>query len=390
MHIITPTQHIKWRRRIASVALNTTQNLLTPVLHITISALVVRLASQAMWGEFVTWIITVQLVANILAWGNKEYLLRQFSHHPHQMSALWWSAFLPRLFVLCLICPPLVLVERGWLFAVWLIPSFIAQSFDVMIVYRKHFAFAVLTELGITAGIGMALVMLDVITLNRLFALFIIGAWCKALMYTARYTALIRQSHPQRGEGMAYFRRALPFFLLGLSGMLASRIDLYTLSAIASKRDVAAYQVAINLLLYLQASANYILIPFVKTLYRLDRVIIQKIVARLFMLGCLIVPVAVVAMTVLIAWVYNLSYPPAFWWVAGLFALPIFAYLPIIHWLYGQEAQMFVLWVNLIGAGCNAILNLMLIPSLGITGALTASAICQWGMLIIYLFRNLP
>lgn len=414
MHTLTPTQQTKWRKRAVSIMLNSIQNLLTPALNITISALVIRVASRDLWGEFVSWLITAQLVAHILAWGNKEYLLRQFSQHPNQIIGAWWSAFVPRLLLLVLICPILIFLDGGWLLILWIAPLFIAQSLDVMVIFRKHFAFAVMTETALTIGMLLALLLADSITQSRLFAVFIIGAWCKALVYGWRYQQILNltpKSPLQSGEGTlihndnkkipplhamgrglgggVYFRLALPFFLLGLSGMLASRIDLYTLSAIAPKSDVASYQVVINILLYVQASANFILIPFVKTLYRLDKPTIQKIAMRLFVVGCLIMPIAIIGINLLVGWVYELSYPPMFWWMAGLFALPIFGYLPVIHRLYGQNAQVYVLWVNIIGAVCNGVLNLMLIPILGITGALTASAICQWGMLVAYIFRNL-
>ncbi len=391
MYILTSTQRQKWRKRAISIVLNSIQNLLTPAFNITISALVIRLASRDLWGEFVSWLITAQLVAHILAWGNKEYLLRQFSQHPDQIIGAWWSAFVPRLALFLLICPVLLLLDSGWLLILWIAPLFIAQSLEVMVIFRKHFAFAVMTEMTLTIGMLMALVLADSITQSRLFAIFIIGAWGKAGVYVWRYKKVLeaRGFAPLALAHIVYFRLALPFFLLGLSGMLASRIDLYTLSAIAPKSDVASYQVVINILLYVQAGANFILIPFVKTLYRLDKPTIQKIAMRLFIVGCLIMPVAIMGINLLVGWVYELSYPPMFWLMAGLFALPIFGYLPIIHRLYGQNAQGYVLWVNIIGAVCNGALNLMLIPPLGITGALTASAICQWAMLVAYICRNL-
>lgn len=383
-----------------SIALNTLQNLLTPALNITLSALVVRIASRELWGEFIGWLITAQLLAHILAWGNKEYLLRQFSQQPHQLAEMWRQAFLARFLLYVVICPVVLIFDGGWLLIIWIAPLFMAQSYDVLVIFRRHFAFAVLTDTVLSGGMLVGLIAGGDITLGWLFAVFIIGTWCKALVYVLRYHHLLDIRHyqttivglrssSQRVVDVGYFRHALPFFLLGLSGMLASRIDLYTLSAIAPKGDVAMYQVAINLLLYVQAGANFILVPFIKTLYRLDKPIINKIARRLFVFGCLIMPIAVMGIALVIGWIYDLHYPSGFWLMAGLFALPIFGYLPIIHRLYGQNAQSDVLWVNIIGAGCNGVLNLMLIPPLGITGALTASAICQWAMLLAYIWRNL-
>jgi hypothetical protein len=456
----TITQRTKWRKRATSIMLNSIQNLLTPALNISISALVIRLASRELWGEFVSALITAQLIAHILAWGNKEYLLRQFSQHPQTIPQAWREVFISRFAVFLLICPVLLFLNGG-LYIVWIAPLMIAQSFEVLIVYRRGFAYAVFAEMTITGGMLTAL-LLGNITQDRLFAVFIIGAWCKAGLYAwrfrevwlnynappsptlpplhrgreqnipplhemgrglgggdenmrttrmsskwTRYIVSLRPFYRGReqkipplhemGRGLeggakidfAYFRLALPFFLLGLSGMLASRIDLYTLSALAPKSDVAAYQVVINLLLYIQAGANFILIPFVKTIYRLDEATIRKMAIRLFLAGCVIIPPALILLRWLIGVVYDLTYADAFWLMGGLFVLPIFGYLPIIHRLYGQNAQNFVLWVNIAGAIGNGVLNLMLIPPLGILGALTASAISQWVMLVAYVFRNL-
>jgi len=402
MDTFTNTQRTKWRKRASSIILNSIQNLLTPALNITISALVIRIASRDLWGEFVSALITAQLIAHFLAWGNKEYLLRQFSQHPQTIISAWREAFITRFVLFLLICPLLILLNGG-LYILWIAPLMIAQSFEVMIVYRRHFAYAVFTEMAITVFMLIAL-LIGEIDQSRLFAVFIIGAWGKAGAYAWQYREMLINHHfpplhemgrgagggdkNRSGVNLVYFRLALPFFLLGLSGMLASRIDLYTLSALASKSDVASYQVVINLLLYIQAGANFILIPFVKTIYRLDEATIRKIAIRLFLAGCITIPTLLIFLRMLINWVYDLQYADAFWVMSGLFTLPIFGYLPIIHRLYGKNVQNFVLWVNIAGAIGNGILNLIFIPPMGILGALTASAICQWGMLVVYIIRN--
>mgnify|MGYP001191782255 CR=1 FL=1 len=406
MDTFTNTQRTKWRKRASSIILNSIQNLLTPALNITISALVIRIASRDLWGEFVSALITAQLIAHFLAWGNKEYLLRQFSQYPQTIIPTWREVFITRFALFLLICPAL-LIANGGLYILWIAPLMIAQSFEVMIVYRRHFAYAVFTEMMITAFMLISL-LIGEIDQSRLFLVFIIGAWCKAGLYVWRYRGgmIIRHVSPSppfhkgreqkiptlhetgSGVNLSYFRLALPFFLLGLSGMLASRIDLYTLSALASKSDVASYQVVINLLLYIQAGANFILIPFVKTIYRLDGATIRKIAIRLFFVGCITIPPLLIFLRMLIGWVYELHYDDAFWLMSGLFALPIFGYLPIIHRLYGKNSQNFVLWVNIAGAIGNGILNIIMIPPMGILGAITASAICQWGMLVVYILRN--
>ncbi|HRF97613.1 MAG TPA: hypothetical protein PLZ51_20540, partial [Aggregatilineales bacterium] len=183
MHTLTPTQRLKWRKRAVSVALNSAQNLLMPALNIMISALVIRLASRDLWGQFVSALITAQLIAHVLAWGNKEYLLRHFSKHPNSIASAFWAVFIPRLTLFLAICPILLIIDGGILHIFWIFPLFIAQSFEVMVVFRRHFAFAVVLEMMLTVGMLGALLTAETITQNLLFTVFILSAWARAGVY---------------------------------------------------------------------------------------------------------------------------------------------------------------------------------------------------------------
>ena len=57
-----------------------------------------------------------------------------------------------------------------------------------------------------------------------------------------------------------------------------------------------------------------------------------------------------------------------------------FSYLGSVRnvWLLAEEKQKYLFWINLLGAVANVILNLLLIPSMGINGAALASLITQF------------
>jgi hypothetical protein len=88
----------------------------------------------------------------VLAWGNKEYLLRAFSFDPVHVAESWQTNLLTRLalfpafalVVLLLAWSPI----QAWLLVLWTLGLVICQSFEVLIVYRRAFLVSIGVELG--------------------------------------------------------------------------------------------------------------------------------------------------------------------------------------------------------------------------------------------------
>ncbi|NIP28826.1 MAG: hypothetical protein GWO38_34725, partial [Phycisphaerae bacterium] len=132
----------------------------------------------------------------------------------------------------------------------------------------------------------------------------------------------------------------------------------------------------------------FILIPFVKSIYRLGYRSIQKMSIRLFGLGLLMLAPALWLIHLMLTYIYQFTLSPYFLLVGGLFVLPIYFYLPIIYALYKTDRETVVLKINIIGTALNFGLNLLLLPRVGMIGAVIASAISQWAMLVVYLVQN--
>lgn len=380
----------KIRRRLFIVAQNTLNSLLVPIFGIVVSLLVVRLASDELWGGFVAVMVVVQLASHIAGWGNKDYLLREFSRHPNDMASHWQTSLFTRLAFYAVICLSFMVIgstlQRIGLMMLWGLALVIAQSYEVMVVYRKDFSFAIITEVIAVSVLVFAVFALNTqLTVNQLIAFFIVSSLLRAGLFTLRYRQLWQQVHVIIDA--AHLKLAFPFFLLGFSGLLASRIDLYTVSVLLSEQEVGRYQVFINILLYLQALANFILLPYVKTVYRLPDDAILKISLRLFGFGVIVVSPALVIIYWLLKSVYGFAFSIAFMVLGGLFVLPLYAYLPYIYKLHKYDAQAVVLRVSLIGAGLNLLLNIALLPRIGLIGAVLSSALMQWAMLLLYIIE---
>jgi len=383
----------KFRRRLLLIITNSLYSLLTPIVSVLLSLLVVRLASVELWGSFVERMLVAQLAAHIIGWGNKLYLLRHFSRAPNQLTEAWQTSLQTRLLLLLPVA--LMLPWLGWspgqtaLLLGWSAALVWRQAYDVLVIYRRAFLFALLTEIaGIFFLIGSVIWLREGLTVTLLLQLHLLSNAGKAIAYALRFRADTLSSKRGRVD-LAYLGAAFTFFLLGFSGMVQSRVDLYSVTYFLSDGEVARYQVFINLLIYLQALADFIVTPFLKSLYRLSYAAILRLAVRLLGMGLLLVPPALGMVYLVISRVYRLEMPALFYPVGFLYVIPIYLSLPIIHSLYKANQQSTILWVNVAAALLNLGLNLWWIPHFGLLGALLATTAVRWSTAAFYLWRGL-
>lgn len=385
----------RYQKRALTVVSNSINSLLLPVFNIAVSYLVIRQASVDLWGEFVNLMVIVYFGAHIVYWGNKEYLLREFSFNPAQIAAAWQTSLLSRAGLLVLFAAGMALLGapagRAGLLILWGLSLVLFQAYEVLILYRKDFPFSILVELAGLAGIALAILWQGAgIGLDGLILLFALTNLLKAGLLLWRYR---RETLPGLGRDGGrfqprYFGLAFPFFLLGFSGMLQSRIDLYSVTYFLSSREVGQYQVFINLMIYLQAISAFILVPFVKSIYRLSYRSIFKISVRLFALGSLLLVPALALAHLVLNRLYHFDLSPYFLVFGGLFVLPVYFYSPIIYALFKAHLESAVIKISFLGAGVNLALNVILVPRVGMLGAVAASAAVQWLTFLAYLWQS--
>jgi O-antigen/teichoic acid export membrane protein len=378
----------KLLNRGATIIQNTFNSLLLPVFNVAVSALVVRVASAELWGAFVAVLVVVQFGAHVVAWGNKDYLLREFSRHPNQIDLPWQTGLVTRAAVFAALCPLLLAFEfplsRLALVILWGLGLVAAQSYEVLILYRRDFTFAILTETVAAAGLILTILLLGSdLSVDMLIGLFAAAQFVRTAAFAVRFRGVLRDFRPHISA--RYLRLAAPFLLLSLSGLLSSRIDLYAVSYFLPERAVGEYQIFINLMIYLQAIANFVILPYVKAIYRLDDSAIFKIVTRLFLLGALLLIPALPGAYWLLGALYDIHYPAEFLLLGGALVLPVYAYAPLVYRLHKRGQQRVVLKISLLGAAANLTLNMILLPRIGAVGGILASAAMQWGIMIFYI-----
>lgn len=265
--------------------------------------------------------------------------------------------------------------------ALWLLAQFFLQSFDLLVVVHRRFATATWAE---GAGLLVTLACLAV-TWPAWYPLWLVQCWfLGALARMAVYVFLLR-GHlfpvPAWRWDKAHLTQSWPFFLIGLSGMLVSRLDLLAVGAVLDDSETGRYQIIMNLLIVLQLPAALLAMPFVKQLYRLPVVSLWRFSRKMMLLGLLILLVASPLGWALLRWGYGFDLPWHYALAGLFFALPVYAYVPLSYRLYQKGNERFVLSVGLIGAFCSASLAYVLAAGpLGIVGGWLAQSLMQWAI----------
>lgn len=361
------------------------------VFNVVIAALVVRWLSAALWGEMVQVMLWITIAGNIMAWGNKDYLIRNFSADPSSIRLVWQQSFGSRSLLVAillgvLIFLPLPFSIKTWV-AVYLLARFVYMSYDSIIVFRRNFGITLLLESSGFILLGAAIFFLHPAELSQLLSWFACTELLKAaaiiFIYRNRVFPVFFKSFDH-----IYFVLAFSFFLLYFTGMLASKIDLICVTSFFSKEEIARYQVLMSLLQATQLSIPILLIPYLAIIYRLPVASIRKMALRLFIVGMLIAAIAVFATSVLLEWIYRFQYDPLIFLLGWLIVIPGFYYAPLIYRLFRNNRQHIVVIISFLFIALSAALIFSFVRILPepFTAIFIAMAVSQWIQVIIYFF----
>ena len=375
-------------KRLKTILTFAGRHLIAPAGNLIISWMVIQFWSPNLWGQFVDYLIWVQLLAHILAWGSREYVIRAFSRLPAAIPSIWRESLLTRALALpiafgCLGILGLLNTNGIWT-CIWLLALFLYQSVDLIVLYKRNYLGAALIELGGMGGIALSIFFLeDQLNTSTLIRIFAVVRLLQLffIQILARKEVWRKVSFGFRWE---HFSQGLPFLLSGLSGLLNSRVDLYQVAIWMDDEQVAIYQVAISLFLYIQAGAGWITGPYVKNFFRLQAASMLKLSSRMLLLGLGLSLLGLAISWLMLSLFFKFDLNLNFYLWGGLMVLPIYGYLPILYLCYKDNRSIFVMIWNFVGVGVNILLNYLLIQSLGLMGALIASAIAQWILFIAY------
>ena len=373
----------RWQRFVSNAA----RYAIGPIGGLVVPWLVMhKSGSQAAWGDALRVIIPLQLFIHVAAWGSRDHLLRLFSTgrtEPRRLTVQNMTTraavFLPVLLVVGIVA------DDAWMIgAIWAGSALFAASFESLFIWQKRFGYMLLMEaMGLLAQC-IVLVLFGAMNTNAVMFSFMFGALVR-LGLLRMWTYGQPRQEPSIDVFLVSFRShfidALPFMLMGLSGLLASRIDLYTANALLGPVEVGRYQIIASLFVQCQALAALVVLPLSRDLLKLNVESVARYTRRSRMWAALgLIPLCAMAWAL---FRYGFGFRLAWHTMAAaaLMVWPVFAYVPYINTLYKHGLERIVMWSNFAAAATSCVLTMLLLPSLGPTGGLLASAVGQWLML---------
>lgn len=365
--------------------LNTGRLLISPAINFLLAYWVIKVAGQAAWGQFVDVLIFTSLSGMFLSFGIKEYVLRQASLNPNLLGGFVKSGILTRLLLMVPVAAAAFIFfpinQAGWLM-LWLSSLLIGSGLDPITNFNRSYAKAIVAELTFALFL-FGFLGTQTINQNTLIVAFSIAAFIRSLVLSVLFRNELNKG--QTSFDLRLLAAGLPFLLMGFSGMLQAKTDLYLVSIMLDDDALAAYQVSINFFVYLQALVGFILLPFAKNLYRAPKALIRKICFRSGVSGVLLLTVFLPIGYYILNSIYAFNLGVEVIILGGLYALPTFIFSPLVYKLLGTKQEKAVFRVTVFGLLVNVIFTYGLITQFGITGAFAGSMLSNWALLVGYL-----
>lgn len=373
--------------RALHIFLNGLRTLLSPLISIVFSYLIIHYYSKSLWGEFVPFLLYFYLATLISNWGNKDYLLRQFSLHPDQQKVIWQEFFQSRLpILLAVLIPPFFAYnwQDGLYLAAWIGATYISQSIVPIMLYRRDYSWVILIEL-----VSFALLILMLFTTDSqpaysdLLSFYCIYLVTKSLLYTILYHTYFRFQFIK-----VNFRILLitaPFMFLGLVGFLQSKVDLYIFQFFASKPLLGEYQIISGFYIFSQSIASIILLPYLKNVYRMQASSLKKLLRYSIIGGFFLNLLANTLIVLVLNYQFDIQLTLLQILCGFIIGYPAYIYAMNVFALFKSKNEKKVLELSIYSFLLNGVVSIVLLSlEQSITSVLIANAMGQIAALLLY------
>lgn len=373
--------------RISHISNNAFRQVLASAINMVVPLMVVSYTSKTLWGSMVPLLLFSLMAIQIINWGNKEFLLREFSRMPNKIKICYSQNAMTRLplFIMAAIAGILWFgFSLGIFITLWLLGRFFIHTAEPLVIYEKRFSVSIVIEIGSFILFCLAFFLagsdMDLWLLTAIYSLYqLVKGIALFLVFSPFFT--FGGIKPDK----SYFKLALPFFLLSVLGFLASKVDVYIITRFGDAQTLSDYQIINSLLVFIMSLSAFIYAPFTKNIYRNTEAVIDKTRKLLLISGIIVVPFALIAFHLLLKFYLHLQLPLLFYAIASAYVFPVFVYGIEVVDLFRIQREKTVVAYLFIGAVFNTGLSaLFLYNGYGMTGALAGSAIAQAVALVLF------
>ena len=370
--------------KIFTIVINTIRGFANPIFNFITIAIGISQFGKEDWGILINILLWIFFLSFIAGWGNKEFLIRKFSTSPSTIYNDFYLNFFSRSIFLILspilffFFPPTISFLSFFL----LILFYCYQSLDSLVVYHQVFFSQLIAE-----SLGFLIVLVYIIYAPSFKLSSVLLVYC--LAFTIKLCYLIYQLKLWKTPITFHFSikdlyGSLYFFLLGFSGWLLSKIDIYIASYYLPKARLSEYQLLITAFLMLQAISALVVVPFTKHIYRLPKNSTIKLKFLLNYIALPLIGIGTFIIWLVLEYIIHLEISLTAYILGGTMTLPSFFYIIDIYEYYKIKQEKKIIIFNFSAAILNFILILLLINTYQFIGILISNCIIQWVLLIIY------
>ncbi len=371
-------------RRLITIGVNTIQGFANPAFNFLIVVFGVKVFGKTEWADLINVMIWVFFISFIFGWGNRDHLLRVYSETPSKMYHSFFSNLLSR----CMLLP---FAGIFFLFfplpiAIWSIVLicllFLYNSLSTLVIYHQKFGAQLLAEI---VGFGLifgSIFYVETFNLTTFLQIYVVATGIKLIVLSVQLN-FWKESFSAK-ISLQEFKAGLPFFILGLSGWLISKTDIYMVDFYLEQSQLAEYQLLITAFLMLQALAAYITIPFTKHVYRVSEEVVQKIKYKLYLVSLPLTILGGFAIWFVMEYFVELGFSYEYYIVGASIALPCYFYTLNVMELVKNHQERTIIYISFFAFFVSISLIVLLIETYEIFGVLVSVAITQWLVLLVY------
>ena len=376
-------------KRIKVISAGGAARMLMTLNGVILSFVVVRTQSPALWGQLVYYFLILDFGFSIVSWGATHYLLREFSLNPKRMKLDLGQSISSRSLLLALLLLAIsflpTTVTLKIVLIVWASSRFVHQGFEPLAQVERHFYFTLFIEL-IALVIVLVPLLLNTVDIEGLVILFTLSMLVRAVAFAFFYRRQISFQRPS----LQYFKDAFPFLLLTFSAIVQQRMDLYCVAYYLNEPDTAAYQIFINFLIFCQYASSLLLMPYAKNIFRLSPSSLLKLEHQFMLAGIFLSAIAIGLVFILTRVLYHFYFPWPLYLTGYFYVLMIYLYLLRNYEMRKASRIMHVAAYSFLSGLVNLLFSILLIPELGLGGALLSGLIAQVFIVILYHGAKVP
>jgi O-antigen/teichoic acid export membrane protein len=334
--------------------------------------------------------------------GLDSLIVRNMVNHPDEsnvyLGTAFWLKIVGATLTVAITGTYLVLSDEAYATKVYILlltSSLIFQSFEVADFFFQAKVLSKFTSICKTIQLIISsLAKVYLITIKADLLAFILVQFLDqvtlgitqylAFRYYSKNSRFIRNFNFEVAKNL--LRNAWPLIFGSLVIMVYMRIDQIMIMKIIGEKEMGLFSAAVRLSeawYFVPMIITNSLFPAVLNAKKTNEAEYKKRMQRLFNLMFIISIGVAIPISIASPWLINLFYGEAYHAAAKILTLHVwtgvFVSLGVAssNWFLAENLQKFALWKTIAGAVINILLNLLLIPKLGIIGAAFSTLACQ-------------